>query len=346
MTRKFFALMLALLFTLDAASAFADTKKPKARSPKSVRQTNQLVASLPASDAVLFFDLQRFLNEALPQMLLGSPEKLAEINAKIDEIKNHTGLDVRQFEQIAVGAAVRGKAVDPLILTRGKFNAPVLLAAARLALNDKVREEKIGGKTVYVFSAKELLTEHKAKMAGGSPLIKILDSVLNKMPSELAVTTFDANTLAIGSSARVRETFESKTRIGAELAGLVNRKPSSFVSFGANTPSGMAQFFELDDDEIGQSLTSIRQLYGTIGASGANTLVSINAKSTNAVQAKSLEENLIGLQGLGKGLLSGAKSGDKKVYLGLIENLKVTRAGLVVALDTQVSNADLSALIK
>jgi hypothetical protein len=347
MIKKFFAFTLAMLFLLNNA-AFADTKKPKAG--KAASQTNRLVALLPASDGVMFLDVQRLLNEALPQIFSANPAKLNEINQHIDQIKAQTGLDVRQFDQIAVGVtlvttATSKNTVEPVILARGKYNSNALLTMAKIAAKGKYREEKIGNKAVYIFAAKEILTENKSKITGNSPN-KIFDLLLKKMPPELAVTTIDANTLAIGSIARVRETVESKARIGADLAALLNRKPNSIMSFAANTPSGMHQFFDLDDDMLGQSLGAIRQLYGAVNLSGGNLIASVSAKSLNAEQAKALEETLGGLQALAKGFLASARSDEKQVYAKIVESAKITRTGLEVAIDFQVANTDIALLIK
>lgn len=348
MIKKFFALTLALLFVLNTA-AFAGAKEPKGK--KTARQTNRLVALLPASDGVAFLDVRRLLSEALPQVLSTNPEKLNELNAHIEQIKTQTGFDIRQFEQIAVGVTFTTTAglkttVSPVVLARGKYNADALLTLAKIALKGKYREEKIGTKAVYVFAAKEILAENKSKITGNSMLTKIYDLLAGKMPSEIAVATVDANTLAIGSLGRVRETFENKNKIGAGIAALLSRKPNSIVSFAANTPTGMRQFFDLDDDELGQSLGSIRQLYGAVNIIDGNVTGSLGAKSVNAEQAKSLEETLGGLQALGKGLLRSTKSDEKQVYAKILESTKITRAGLEVAIDFQVSNTDLALLIK
>jgi hypothetical protein len=144
----------------------------------------------------------------------------------------------------------------------------------------------------------------------------------------------------------VRAAFESKARIGADLAALINRKPNSIMSFGANTPTGLKQFFELDDDMFGQSLSAIRQLYGSVNVAGGNVIGSVSAKSLNAEQAKSLEETLGGLQALGKSLLGSARSDEKKVYARMVESAKITRVGAEVTIDLQVANTDVALLIK
>jgi hypothetical protein len=347
MIKKFFAFTLLMFFVLNAA-AFADTKKPKGK--RAASQTNRLVAQLPASDAAMYVDVQRLLNEALPQILASNPTELAAINAQIDAIKTETGFDVRQFEQIAVGinfvqTAALKNTIEPVILARGKYNSNALLTLAKIALKGKYREEKSGSKIIYVFAAREILTENKAKITGNSPN-KIFDFLLQKMPPEIAVTIVDANTLAIGSLNRVRETFESKSKIGADITALVSRKPNSLMSFGANTPTGLSRFLDLDDDMLGQSLAAIRQLYGAVNLVEGNAVVSLGAKSVNAEQAKALEETLGGLQALGKSLLGGSSSDKKKVYAKMLDSAKITRAGTEVAIDLQVASADLGLIIK
>jgi hypothetical protein len=347
MIKKFFALTLAMLLLLNAA-AFADTKKPKGK--KTAIQTNRLVALLPASDAAMFVDMQRLLNDALPQILSSDPAKLNEINARIDSIKTQTGFDVRQFQQIAVGinfipTTTLKNTIDPVVLARGKYDSNAFLTLAKIALKGKYREEKSGSKTIYVFAARDILTEHKSKITGNSP-DKFFDFLLKKMPPEISVAAVDANTLAIGSLNRVRDTLESKNRIGADIAALASRKPNSMMSFGANTPTGLRQFLDLDDDVLGQSLASIHQLSGAVNFVEGNAVISLGAKSVNAEQAKALEETLGGLQAFGKSLLSGASGEKKKVYAKMLDGAKITRAGMEVAIDLQVASADLGLLIK
>jgi hypothetical protein len=97
---------------------------------------------------------------------------------------------------------------------------------------------------------------------------------------------------------------------------------------------------------FGQSLGSIRQLYGTVNVANGNVLATVTNKSTNAEQSKSLEETLSGMQALAKGFLSSARSDEKKVYARIVENAKITRAGTEVSIDLQVANADVAFLIK
>src|SRR4028119_2353382 len=159
MKYKIFALIVACAFVLNGVSpGFAQTK--------TASQTKELAALLPASDGVVSFDVQKLLSESLPQILMGKPQMLTDINAKIDELRNKTGLDARQFEQIVIGVTTkqinaREVDIEPVCLARGKYNANALIAVAKLASNGKYREEKIGNRSVYVFTGKEIIAQNK-----------------------------------------------------------------------------------------------------------------------------------------------------------------------------------------
>ena len=96
---------------------------------------------------------------------------------------------------------------------------------------------------------------------------------------ELAVTAYDNNTLAIGSTARLRETLQAKTTLNSELLDLVYRKQNAVMSFGANLPNGLSGFVDLDNDELGKNLDAIRQIYGTLDVTGENSNFQMTAKT-------------------------------------------------------------------
>lgn len=358
MRSKFFAALIAFAFVLNAFGAvFADTK-----TGRKAKQTNALAALLPASDGVLTIDLQKVLSEAVPQILSGKPQMLTDINAKIDEIREKTGFDLRQFEQVAVGVSMKqvsAKEVDlePLFLVRGKYNANALIALAKLASKGKYREEKIGARTVYVFSVKEIAAQQGDKVpAAGitqndsqkkdSWFDKAIDRMINGLMKEIAVTSYDGNTLVIGSVARVRETLNTKMpRVNANLLNLINRKPNAITAFGANLPNGLSSFVDLDNDEFGMTLDSIRQVSGAMELINGDTAVSMTAKTAKVDQAQKLLETLQGLQLLGKTLIGGSKGADKQVYSRMIDNAKITRSQLEVSLDLQVPQTDINILI-
>lgn len=342
MKNKIFVLLILATFVFGAvAFIFADTK--------TLKTNNELAALLPASDMVVTLDAQSLFNQGLPQVLSANPEMLAEINGKIDDIKTKTGLDARQFQQVAVGLATKqisAKDVDfePFILARGNFNPGALVAAAKLASNGKYREEKIGSRTIYIFTAKEIVEQNKPQ-PNNSFFSKILDKVTKSLSREVAVTTFDDKTVAFGTTARVREAFETKTRVGADVLGLVNRNPNAVVNFGGKMPNGMSGLLPFDNDELGKNIDSIRQMSGALNIGDGNATLSLMAKTLKDEQAQGLYDTIDVLRSLGKMALGSNKAADKQVYARMIENAKISRSGSEILLNLQVPQTDINVLM-
>ncbi len=348
MIKKISALFLACAFLLNGAGMVFAAPETK----DIIKQTAQLAALLPASDGVVTVNMQRILSEALPQILSSNQPMLNEILGKLDKVKSETGLDLRQFEQIAVGVSAsktsaKDMTFEPVILARGTFNAGALLALAKVAAKGKYREEKIAGRTAYIFSVKQAVAQSKPKTVNpkSSMFEKAIDKMFKGLSDELAVTVYDKNTLAIGSIVRVRETFDAKTRIGADVLDSVNRKPNSIMSFGLKLPNGLSQFVDMGNDEIGKNLEAIRQISGAVDVGDGRAVILLAAKTLGAEQAKSLQETLEGLQMIGKAFLGSSKGADKKVFSRMIDNAKISQSGSEVMLDLQVPQSDIDILL-
>ena len=345
MKHKFFAFTAMCLLLLNIVStSFADTKINKIK-----RQTSQLVALLPESDAVMTFDTKRFMSEALPQILSGNQPMLATILSKVEEMKSKTGIDLRQFEQIAFGvSAVKIKDneydFEPVGLARGQINAAALIAVAKVAAKGKYREEKIGGKNVYIFAVKEIAEQNKPQIADAKKA-DMFDKIIGKLSREVAITAMDSNTLAFGTLSRVRQTVEAKTRVGADLTNLLYKKQTSVMNMAAKVPGGMSAFLPLDNDELGKNIDAIQYVYGGMDVSGANTSVQLTARTRQNLQAQGLLETLQGLQMVVPALLGGSRGADKQVYARMIENAKFTRNLNEVSLNLDVPQDDINVLI-
>lgn len=342
MINKLFATaaMSVMILNLGVFS-FTDTRTAAAKKA----QVSQLIGLLPASDGVVALDAKRFFGDALPRLLAAKPTLLSEIVGKLDEVQAKTGIDVRQFENVVVGVSTRKTGaksydLDPVVLARGQFNAAALIGAAKLASNGKYREERIGARTVYVVSAKEIATQTKAQASPGAA-----DKIAGKFTQDVAVTAYDANTVALGSLPRVRETLEAKTRVGTDITSLLGRRETSVLNFAVKVPQGMSSFLPLENDELGKSLDSIRYVFGNMDVTADAAVLNMTARTTQSAQAQSLLETLQGLQMVGKAFLGSAKAADKQVYARMIENAKFAAAGNEVSLDLRVPQSDIDILV-
>ena len=251
-----------------------------------------------------------------------------------------------QFEQVAVGVSIvpdKTKDFDyePVALARGQIDAGALIAVAKIAAKGKYREEIIGDKTVYIFAVKEIAAQNKPQNANPEKMDKMLD----KLMSEMAVTAFDSKTLAIGTPARVRQTLEAKTHVGADITNLLYKKQTSVMNMAAKIPNGMSAFLPLENDELGKNIDAIQYIYGAMDVSGASTSLQMTAKTKQNVQAQGLLETLQGLQMVGKAFLGSSKGADKQVYARMIENAKFSRTLNEVSLDLDVPQDDINVLI-
>jgi hypothetical protein len=346
MKNKFFAFLTSGVLLLNLAGSSIAGPRTKTRKAK---PANELVALLPASDAVVAFDAKRFMNDALPKLLAANQPVLEGIMAKLDEVQQKAGIDIRQFDHLAAGFAfkpVTEKEVDfdPVIIVRGTLPAGGLVAMVKITSNGKYREEKIGDRTIYIFSAHDI-AEQNAPKVSNSGVSKAIDRTIDGLTHEIALTTVDGSTFAFGSPERVRETVEAKTHVGPDLTNLLARKSAAIATFAAKLPGGTAKFLPLENDELGKTLDSIRLVAGSMDVAEGGVILQAMARTQTPEQAKSLMDTMQGLQMVGKALLGGAKGADKQLYARLLDGVKLAKINNEVSLDLQIPQADVDFLV-
>jgi hypothetical protein len=343
MKRKFITLFTVVI----AVIGFSGLVSAQKRITRNVRVTEPIVTladSLPASDAVINIDMKRMIDVAIPQILASKPEEFAKMNTQIDEMRAKTGVDIRLFEKIAVGLSIKQfnkkTNVEPLVLAQGKFSSNALIALAKVAAKGKYREEKIGERTIYIFDAKEVIEENAPKAKSS-----MVDKLFTMFSNEMAVTAFDDNTLTLGSLSRVKEMLAGTSKIDATVLALVNKKAGAIASFAASTPSGMSQIIDLDNDELGNILASIRTLHGSLDMGEGSATLAISAKTVNAEQASAMEDTLVGLQMVGKSLLGGMKGDKKQIFGKMIDKVEIKRNINIVNIGLQIPQSEIDVLI-
>ena len=329
--RIFAVLVLSVLVLNLGGSTFADSKAKRAN-------MTQLIALLPASDGVVVFDVKRFFVEAMPKLGSTNQAMLAKVSGKIDDFQKRTGVDIRQFDDVAIGVSTRQIAekkfdVDPVVIGRGQITSASLIGAAKVASKSKYREERVGDRVMYVFDAQKVVAQP-------GPGAAVLDKV-----KEVAVAALDDKTVAFGDVGRVRQTLEGKTKVGGDLVGMLDRSPTAVAAFAARPPAGLKAFIPLDNDELGKNIDSIQYVYGNANVMADAATIHVVARTYQNVQATSLFETLEGLQLLGKAFLGGAKGADKQVYSRMIENAKFAVRANEVTFDLSVPQADIDVLV-
>ncbi len=328
------------LFTVALAAGFILSATSYAqRSRTAPGSGGTLLSALPPSDAVALVNVNRVLDEALPKLLAENPSKLAEVTDELDKFKTTTGLDPRSFDQIALGMRYSypsaGKTkISTVALARGTFNAGAIVAAGRLAANGKYSEQKYQGKTIYLFTLGRQLR---------------LLGVWDMRVRDLAVTSLDSNTLALGNLESVRGVIDAaRTRKHAnpELIALASRDPNAIAGFGGNVSQALLQNLSVTNDGLARELTAVRQLYGSLGMTPTDLELTMAARTVDIYSAKNLGDTVEGLKQFGAlfiGRLSPAKGSLARTALN---NLKITTQGNELQIRTAVGQSQIAPLIR
>jgi hypothetical protein len=227
-------LPLALLCAL-ASSAVAQT-------PVEARSA---LSTFPDSQAVLFFNAHRVINDVLPRVM--TP---AEYQKMLDESKK-VGFDVRGLQFAAAGVrfnadAPAGTPPEFVVVIKGNFNADSMLALGKImmaAKNLPSRTETYGSKTIEIIDADAI---NKSMNNGGGSQGADGDAPKPKpFPyTELAVTALDSNTLVAGVPSFVRSAVDAlggRGVLNPTLLGLASQDPNAIWSLTAELPPNLSE---------------------------------------------------------------------------------------------------------
>ncbi len=223
-------LPLALLFAL-AQAAFAQT-------PVNARGA---LSTLPDSQAVLYINARRIVNEVLPKLM--PPAEYRKFLTQAEEI----GLDPRGLEFAAVGVRL----ADPppanslpefVVVVRGGFNADTLLALGRVAMGAnklKSRQETYGSKTIEILDLQEM---SKTPEGSGDGAAKPPSSIPYR---EVAVVALDSQTLVVGVPSYVKAALDASGGQGglkSSIVELAAHDPQALWSLTAELPPNLAEY--------------------------------------------------------------------------------------------------------
>ena len=198
------------------------------------------LSTLPDSEMVIFVNTSRILNVAMPRLV---PEKeLQKLREGMDQIKALTNVDLRNMEFFVVATRFSkptGGMLYPLpeamFVARGDFDAKALIGMAVVMTGGVLHEEKFGEHTLYVMKLSDV-----TKSAGNNQFAAAF--------SEIAVTTLDASTLAIGNTGYIKSAIEAadgRGRIKSEMVASLVRDPDVLISSTGSPLMAFAKSFGL-----------------------------------------------------------------------------------------------------
>jgi hypothetical protein len=333
-------LVVSLALTVFALTGGAQAKLLTAATTAAAPAPAAPLDLLPPSDLVAFVHVKRLITEAAPKVFGDDPAKLAEFNAEIDAFRTKTGIDARSFDSIAVGMRYQNPApgvttADTVVIAQGTFNAGALVAASRLAAKGKYQEQKYKDATIYVFTVNDRVN---------------VPGLMNMKVGELAVTTLDANTLALGELPAVQATLDARNArsaaTNADLIKLAQRAPNALMGFSANVPASLSKSINIPNDEISRILGSIRQAYGSVGSTANGFDLLAIARTEKAGDAQNLSDTLTALKQFG-GVVAGQLPADQsKLAQNALDTMKISAAGNETLISFELQQSDISTLLR
>ncbi|HVF44275.1 MAG TPA: hypothetical protein VM936_14730 [Pyrinomonadaceae bacterium] len=245
-------LPLALLCAL-APSAVSQTTVERARIvPVTTVDARGALSTFPDSQAVLFVNAERIVNEVLPRVM-----PAADYRKMLDDARK-VGFDVRGLQFAAAGIrfkddAPAGTLPEFVLVIKGNFNADSMLMLGKVALAARdlpSRTETYGSKSIEIIDA-EAVSKMMGKGGGTGQGAGVPEGADGEAPKpkpfpypELAIAALDANTLVTGVPAFVRSAVDASGGQGtlrASLLSLAAQDSDAIWSLTAELPPNLAE---------------------------------------------------------------------------------------------------------
>lgn len=275
------------------------------------------LANLPDADVLIYVSPQRILNDAAPRLM---PAKdLMELRSAFADIKKAVGVDPSAVEYLVIAlrfhkpaADLSFVAPDIMAVAGGDFSAESLFSVAQLTLQNKVRVENHGSKTIALMTIDPI-----AAQAEKTPMLKSL--------SELGAVPLSANVLAIGNLPYLKSAIDAAEGTGrinpATLESLM-RDPNALIAASGAPLASLAKAFGLSGTEATARASScdteFGNFYAAISMSGTNFNVRGAMNADNPDTAKIISSLLAGLMQQGINAVP-----DKKAQM-VLQTIKMT----------------------
>ncbi|HLL13483.1 MAG TPA: hypothetical protein VK388_00250 [Pyrinomonadaceae bacterium] len=318
--------------------------------PAAVRaqDARSALTNFPESQAVLYINARRLINEAAPAVV--PPEALNKALAETRQF-----IDLNGIEYVIAGARLKGdlsakQLPEFLLIMRGNFSADALLSGARMIGQDMHTQETVGTRTLSLFSL------NKPAPADGSG-----QQTSKKFPiDQIAAIALDANTIAVGIPAYLRDAIEEsggRPRLKPELVDLALRDPNTLVSLVSDLPPGMSQHIRKlgapPNVEMERMVDAVRQVQLSVNMQPSIFGVQSIIRMDDAEKASALS----GLINIGVGFLKGeiqkdlqkssnSSKADQATALRVLETLTNAVRGNEVELNLSFQQAGLAEVIK
>jgi hypothetical protein len=275
------------------------------------------LASLPEADVLIYVSPQRILNDAAPRVL--APAEIPKMRASFAELKKSIGVDPASIEYLVIAVRFQKPASDLsfvapdiMAVVGGDFSSESLMTLGQLYLQDKLRVEKYGTKTISVMRVDQVATQ-----AEKNPIFKPY--------VEMGAVPLSANSFAIGNLRYLKSAVDAADgngRISAAAIESLLRDPNALIAASGAPLSALTKSFGLlgleNTTRESRCDTSFGNFYMAVTMSGTNFSLRGAMNADNPDTAKIIHGLLSTLMQQGIGAVP-----DKNAQ-AILQSLKMT----------------------
>jgi hypothetical protein len=297
------------------------------------------LASLPEADTLIYISPQRILNEAAPRVM--DPAELTKMRGAFSELKKGAGVDPSSVEYVVLAVRFNKPASDlsfvapdVMAVIGGDFSSDSLLTLGQLYLQDKVRTEKYGSKTITLMKVDPIAAE-----AEKNPILKPF--------AEVGVVPLTANSLAIGNLRYLKAAIDAADgngRISAASLDSLLRDPNALISAAGAPLASFAKSFGMmgleNTSRESRCDTHFGNFYAAVTMNGANFSLRGAMNADNPDTAKIIQGLLSGLMQQGIGSVP-----DKDAQM-ILKALKMTARESEIVVEADIPDKVVADMLK
>ena len=321
------------LIPLTAVALLAFTIQALAQNPHTALST------LPEADTLIYISPQRILNEAAPRVM--PPAELTKMRGAFAELKQAAGIDPASVEYIVLALRFNKPASDlsfvapdVMLVIGGDFSSDSLMTLGQLYLQDKVRVEKYGSKSITLMKIDPVAAE-----AEKTPLLKPY--------SEMGVVPLTANSLAVGNLRYLKSAIdaaEGNGRISAAALESLLRDPNALISASGTPLASFAKSFGMmgleNTSRESRCDTSFGNFYAAVTMTGTSFSLRGAMNADNPDTAKIIQNLVWGL------MQQGINAVPDKEAQSMLKALKMTARDNEIVVEADVPDKVVADLVK
>ena len=249
---------------------------------------------LPEADLLIYVSPQRILNDAAPRVV--PPAEITKMRATFADLKKSAGIDPSTLEYLVIAVRFHKPASDlsfiapdVMAVVGGDFSSDSLMTLGQVYLQEKVRVEKHGSKSISLMTIDPIVAQ-----AQKTPLLKPY--------TEIGMVPLSSNSIAIGNLRYLKSAIDAADgtgRISPVALQSLLRDPNVLIAAQGAPISAIARslgMYGLENTPRESSCTTdLGNFYAAVTMNGTNFSLRGAMHADNPDTAKIIYHLVLGL---------------------------------------------------